>query len=193
MDENIVAGPSSPQSQARGYRSRRTRPCDRCKLVPSCCTQEDQRIILTGRRGKQLCLITVPGNPCGGCLARKQSCTFEQPPLKRHRESDTEKSLAVPINPGLERSNHWNERGSANTYASVSPTIVRGLHVPECRDSSSSSHTTWTGGFSQQIMAASTVTFGPRVRSDTLDTMTSAALDQLGPVPDGATGVCPRQ
>jgi hypothetical protein len=40
----------------------------------------------TGRKGKQLCLIATEGQPCGGCIARKQQCTFDLPPLRRHRK-----------------------------------------------------------------------------------------------------------
>lgn len=43
----------------------------------------------TGRKGKQLCLITTDGQPCGGCTARKQECTFNLPPLRRHRKHES--------------------------------------------------------------------------------------------------------
>jgi hypothetical protein len=33
MTDRDETGPASPASQARGYRSRRTRPCDRCKQL----------------------------------------------------------------------------------------------------------------------------------------------------------------
>jgi len=42
---------------------------------------------MTGRKGKQLCLITVHGDPCGGCVARRTHCTFELPPLRRHSKT----------------------------------------------------------------------------------------------------------
>lgn len=41
---------------------------------------------MPGRKGKQLCLITTEGQPCGGCIARRQECTFNLPPLRRHRK-----------------------------------------------------------------------------------------------------------
>lgn len=42
-----------------------------------------------GRKGKQLCLIATEGQPCGGCTARRQECTFDLPPLRRHRKQES--------------------------------------------------------------------------------------------------------
>jgi len=41
-----------------------------------------------GRKGKQLCIIAVSGEPCGGCIARSLDCTFDLPPLRRHLRSE---------------------------------------------------------------------------------------------------------
>lgn len=57
---------------------------------------------ILGRKGKQLCLITTEGQPCGGCTARKQQCTFNLPPLRRHRKQESaspEQWQQTPISP----------------------------------------------------------------------------------------------
>jgi hypothetical protein len=64
-------------SNGRPYRSKSQRPCDRC------------------RRRKTVCLLEAEG-PCQSCVKAHQACTFDMPPTKRHRDSDSSVSRPAP-------------------------------------------------------------------------------------------------
>lgn len=55
----------------RPRRSRKDRPCDRC------------------RRSKRSCHITVRGQACEHCRKAGRECSFIAPPLNRHRQRST--------------------------------------------------------------------------------------------------------
>ncbi|EPX73766.1 transcription factor [Schizosaccharomyces octosporus yFS286] len=63
-------------SLERPYRSRKTRPCDNCRLR------------------KSRCVLEVVGNPCALCLTLKVACTYHLPPIKRNKSKKRPDSIS---------------------------------------------------------------------------------------------------
>ncbi|KAK6902621.1 hypothetical protein I203_107879 [Kwoniella mangroviensis CBS 8507] len=99
-----TSSPSATSNNLRPVRSRKDRPCDYC------------------RRLKHTCRILVRGQACTNCARTKRTCTFEDPPRKRHakphiqlaeQQSDItenqyqhDSSSSTALMPNDDRSNH---------------------------------------------------------------------------------------
>ena len=74
-------------TSGRAYRSRKARPCDRC------------------RRSKHRCDIGVEGPPCVHCTLSQKECTFELRPPPRPSRAPTHQTSSPPSPP-------WRANGS---------------------------------------------------------------------------------
>lgn len=141
-----------------------------------------QYLTRAGRKSKQLCLIDVEGQPCGGCTARKLHCTFDLPPLQRHRRQSS------PI----EETGAQGEQHSSATH--VQPATVHSASNPDPAGTSSQSwinaglsgsqaiDTGWTG-FNGHMSAGSMSTYGQGGVSIQQPTASSSSSVGLGTSP----------
>ncbi|CAB61777.1 DNA-binding transcription factor [Schizosaccharomyces pombe] len=72
---NLILTPSNNGTE-RPYRSRKTRPCDNCRLR------------------KSRCVVESIGNPCLLCTQLKIPCTYHLPPIKRNKQKKQQDSVS---------------------------------------------------------------------------------------------------